>query len=46
MNMHWTTYLQHDGADEKVPLAGFPRRAGRKRRHLMVDVITDGVEVR
>ena len=25
MDMHWTIYLQRDGADEKVPLAGFQR---------------------
>jgi hypothetical protein len=25
MDMHWTIYLQRDGADEKVPLARFQR---------------------
>ncbi|SOE54788.1 hypothetical protein SAMN05446635_0782 [Burkholderia sp. OK233] len=28
MDMHWTIYLQRDGADEKVPLARFQRPPG------------------
>jgi hypothetical protein len=27
MDMHWTIYLQRDGADEKVPLARFSARS-------------------